>query len=210
MLSVKALFYVISLSVLIGSLAAHQASHPQKHTACYKWKYTSSSEESTTQYGESKTVKKTKRPPIRAQAIMMTPNVRLHRRNIPTKKTMFLDSDEGICRRYNSSTDPVACLWDGTGTGKLDDDVTPGWLDGTYVANCNKTLSIRAHTRSRPVFADVADGCSFYKSTANVEQDAGCANIFVSEMIFKKLGGNTTKGKMDLASWDFAHNNPPW
>ncbi|MBW0503538.1 hypothetical protein O181_043253 [Austropuccinia psidii MF-1] len=169
MLLVKVLFYALTFGALIGSLVADWPTH----SACYRWRYKTSPVQTTNQYGESKEVQKTVSRPIVAQAIMMSPNVKLARRNTPTNKTLIMKSGAGVCRWYNSVSDPVACLWDGTGTGKLDSDVAPGWVNNY----------INAPHSKKPVDAFVADGCAFYAENANVTQDAGCPNIFVSEAV---------------------------
>ncbi|MBW0519097.1 hypothetical protein O181_058812 [Austropuccinia psidii MF-1] len=159
---------MLTLCSLIFSSTANIPVFPEdNHSACYQ-----------ALYGPKGNVK----IPQRGGVAIMLPL-----ENTQSPKTKYIAGASSICRSYNSDTDSVACLWDGTGS-KTGASETPGWLTKQYKENCDKKISISGKSDAPPVEAQVSDGCQFYTKSDNIPLKTGCLNLFVSKSVRVNLG----------------------
>ncbi|POW19303.1 hypothetical protein PSHT_04834 [Puccinia striiformis] len=101
---------------------------------------------------------------------------------------------------YDSDNTDGVCLWNGD---KQKDEVPSylyaGWLNGGHTENCYRELWVLGKNMSKRK-AWVVDGCMFKEK---LDRDTGCATIWVTNMLFKKLGGLPGDETVEIDSWDF-------
>ncbi|KAI7961086.1 hypothetical protein MJO28_001575 [Puccinia striiformis f. sp. tritici] len=101
---------------------------------------------------------------------------------------------------YDTYATDGVCLWNGD---KQKDEVPSylyaGWLNGGHKENCYRQLWVLGKKLPKHK-AWVVDGCMFKEK---LDRDTGCATIWVTNMLFKKLGGLPGDETVEIDSWDF-------
>ncbi|KAI9622065.1 hypothetical protein KEM48_007374 [Puccinia striiformis f. sp. tritici PST-130] len=114
-----------------------------------------------------------------------------------------------IPKNPDSSWDNTACLWSGSGSGKV------GWVDQGFAKNCGKKIWIQKQGQKGTVqYARISGGCEFRPN--NIDESVGCFNLAVNQKVFDGFNPTTEEKNnhrlKGILSWDF--NNPngktPW
>ncbi|KAI9628102.1 hypothetical protein H4Q26_018212 [Puccinia striiformis f. sp. tritici PST-130] len=81
-----------------------------------------------------------------------------------------------------------------------------GWVNYDHPANCYRKLWLNP-AKGDPVYAPVLDGCAFAEKDQTISVDDGCATVWVTDLLFKKLGGKEGDKTVIISSWDYDYNN---
>ncbi|KAI7953198.1 hypothetical protein MJO29_008829 [Puccinia striiformis f. sp. tritici] len=196
--------------VLLAINAAEAITHgkwPSKRSQCSVWR--------------AKGNKSSTPKPITAK-LMSAAKEKLHqqaaslrRRNTPPKKLGSIVSSDttSVCDHkhgYDSEKRLGVCLWTGEHQWPKYSNNTfyPGWLNYKHPENCDRKLWL-IPGKGDPVYAPVIDGCAFGTKDKPISVDDGCATVWVTELLFKKLGGKKDDDTVTINSWDFEAYDAP-
>ncbi|KAH9460772.1 hypothetical protein MJO28_003534 [Puccinia striiformis f. sp. tritici] len=161
----------------------------------------------------------TAKPPVMAKlmsAATQKPDAQtggLQRRNTPPHQTGIEigGGPSSVCNPnggYNSTTTLGTCLWTGERQypAFTDTKYYMGWVNYDHPANCYRKLWLNP-AKGDPVYAPVLDGCAFAEKDQTISVDDGCATVWVTDLLFKKLGGKEGDKTVIISSWDYDYNN---
>ncbi|KAA1072893.1 hypothetical protein PGTUg99_025605 [Puccinia graminis f. sp. tritici] len=194
MFSAKLITTLTLVLVAINAVAAGM------HSQCSQWKSSSGLSQSLS---ESKTIMA---KVMRSKIPVSKPPTSRFQRRITPPNTDYNDLDtqsEAVCSAQGYDTEKVdgVCLWTGEGQSYKSSKYYPGWLNGDHTENCGRKISLKnAHAN---LDAPIIDGCSFANPGQTIDQDFGCASIYVTRLTFAKLGGKPSEHQVPITNWDF-------
>ncbi|KAG0145816.1 hypothetical protein CROQUDRAFT_63509 [Cronartium quercuum f. sp. fusiforme G11] len=114
----------------------------------------------------------------------------------------------GACGQPYLASQNVVCLWSGSQSKTpMAKDETAGWVTGASPSNCFQEIKVTYNKKT--VTGVLAEACPFVSPPETIDLDSGCSGIFVSENMWKELGGKN-ETTLQFESWDFVKPESAW